>query len=155
MTEIVQAKPEDIDAIIADIYPVYFAESPTYNFLTPDLENTRLIVEQYVNGGNICLIAKDEGKVVALACASLMRTFYKEVECDVNMFFIAPSHRGNGLSRELVETIVTQAELNNAKIIYSSCFSGMGENNNNLYINLWKKFGFQVLGTVMIRGKNV
>lgn len=153
--EIVQATLDDVDNIIDDIYPIYFAESATYNFLTPDLDNTKLVVTEYVTGGNICFIAKDEGRIVALACANIMRTFYKEIECDVNMFFVAPSHRGNGLSRKLVETIVYQAEMNDAKIIYSSCFSGLGENNNNLYINLWKKYGFQVLGTVMIRGKNV
>lgn len=142
-------------ATIYDIEPIeellkeYMAES-TYNGLTYCKDGTVNMILSWLNEG-FFFIVKDGEKVVGLAVMALMKTFYKELEADVDMFFIHPDYRGTGASRMLVDNIVQNAEANNCKVIYTACLSGISDKNNKLYKNLWGKFGFRELGTVLIR----
>lgn len=139
---------EDVDGILKDIYPSYFKEGAT-SHLTLCLDNSRRVVENYLNG--LTYVAKDGDNYSAIIVARVGNTFYKEIECDIEMFYVMPEYRGNRLSREMVKTVVDQAEAMGAKLFYSSCLGGIGHDNEQLYINLFAKFGFERLGTVMMR----
>lgn len=141
---------EDVDAIENLLYP-YFEES-TYSGLTYDPLATKHTIAQWIP--EVCILAKVDGEIVGITAFYFLNTFYKEPECDVVMFYIKPEYRGTGISRGLVNALTTIADQNQAGIIYTSSGSGMGGKNNDLYANLFKKFGFQELGTELIR-KNV
>ena len=130
------------------LYPSYFEET-AYKGMTYNADNTRNQVLSWLE--DLCFIARAEGKVVGVAVTRLLRTFYDEIEADVDMFVVHKDYRGTGVARDLVNAVVANAEANNAKVIYTSCLSGLGETNDKLYQNLYKKFGFEPLGTVMIR----
>lgn len=146
--EITRMTIDDVDNILENIYPAYFAEA-VYNKLTPNMDNARITVTNYVN--SFSFVVKVDGKVIGLGVGDAGRTFYEEVEFDINMFYVHPEHRGSGVARILRNALIDEANRLGAKVIYSSCLSGIGEHNEQLYLNLWAKEGFQRLGTVMIR----
>lgn len=146
--ELKYATKDDVQGILDVIYPHYFNES-MYKILDYDPEMARLTVENWIE--NICVVCKDGEKIVAVASMFLARTYYKQTEANVEMFYILPKYRGKGISRAIVQTLVNVADANNCAIIYTSCAGGVGELNNNLYTNLYKKFNFNKLGTEMVR----
>jgi GNAT superfamily N-acetyltransferase len=141
-------KLEDVDNILENLYPAYFKEA-IYNKLTPSLSHARVTIANYLN--SFAYVAKHEGRVVGIAVADMGNTFYEEIECDINMFFVHPDARRSGVARGLRDAILEDAARVGAKVIYTSCLSGISEQNEQLYMNLWAKCGFQKLGTVMIR----
>ena len=145
ITRMVEA---DIEDLMRDIYPVYFQES-AYNGLTPDYEISRITGHDYLNSSSF--VARDGDRIVAIAVADAGRTFYKEIEFDINMFYVHPEYRGRGVARLMRDTLKDEWERVGAKVIYSSCLSGVEGLNEQLYMNLWSKVGFKKLGTVMIR----
>jgi L-amino acid N-acyltransferase YncA len=139
---------DDVDSIMENIYPAYFAEA-IYNKLTPSLDNARITVADYVNRWSY--VAKEDGKVVGIAVADASHTFYEELEFDVNMFYVHPDYRGTGIARALRDKLIEEHNRIGAKVMYSACLSGVSENNEQVYLNLWAKAGFVRLGAVMIR----
>jgi L-amino acid N-acyltransferase YncA len=146
--EITKMTLEDVDGIIENIYPAYFAEA-IYNKLTPSLDNARITVADYVNRWSY--VAKEDGKVVGLAVADAQKSFYEELEFDINMFYVHPDYRGTGVARALRDILVSESDRIGAKVMYTGCLSGVSENNEQTYLNLWAKVGFTRLGAVMIR----
>jgi ribosomal protein S18 acetylase RimI-like enzyme len=146
---IFQATLENVDEIESLLYPAYFEESG-YSNLDYDETNCKAMIAGWITDG-VGIIMRSQGKIVAFASMGFMRTFYKQVEADVDMFFILPEYRGTGIARALSTTISNVAKEGNAEVVYTSCLSELGGKNNQLYINLWKKLGFRELGTVMIR----
>lgn len=145
---VTRMQPEDVDNILRDIYPAYFAEA-IYNKLTPNMEHARVTVANYLN--SFSYVAKEDDLIWGLAVADMGNTFYEEIECDINMFFVHPEARRSGVARAMRDAILEDAKAYNAAVIYTSCLSGISQENEQLYMNLWAKVGFQKLGTVMIR----
>ncbi len=139
---------EHVDGIMENIYPAYFAEA-IYNKLTPNLDNARITVADYVNRWSFVAII--DGKIVGLAVADAQHSFYEELEFDINMFYVHPDYRGTGVARALRDMLVSESERIGAKVMYTGCLSGVSENNEQMYLNLWVKVGFERLGAVMIR----
>lgn len=151
MTEILRATPENAEDICGLIYPGFFGES-TFSGMTYDPEQTLEQVNSWIGG--LCLIAVDDGKVVGFTAATAFRSFFKDPEMAVEIFYVSPEYRGRGISRALVDGIVSNAEAYGIKMIQTSCLSGMGVKNDAVFCNLWGKFGFKKLGTVLLRGGN-
>lgn len=146
--EVTRMTLADVDNILENIYPAYFAEA-VYNKLTPSMENARITVSEYAKAW--AYVAKEDDKVIGLAVADAGRTFYEEVEFDINMFYVHPDYRGSGVARSLRDVLLATADALGAKVVYTACLSGISEGNEKLYMNLWAKKDFQKLGTVMIR----
>lgn len=137
----------EVNEIEALLYP-YFQES-TYSGLTYDSEAAKQTILHWIP--EVCVLARVNGELVGIVSMYFINTFYKEPECDVVMFYVKPEYRGSGVARGLVNAITMIADRNKAGIIYTSSGSGIGKENNNLYANLFKKFGFKDLGTELIR----
>ena len=144
-----QAGIEDIQRIQDLLYPHYFKESG-YRDLDYDPLATATMIYTWIKDG-VGLIVESDGKAIGFASIGFMRTFYKQAEADVDMFFILPEYRATGAARMLSKSLAYVADKGNAKVVYTSCLSELGENNNKMYENLWSKLGFRKLGTVMIR----
>lgn len=148
-----RAGKADVAAIQAFLLENYFPESVYSGVFDYDAAATA----QYISGwtDEICVIAYDGEQIVGVFAMYLARTYYRQPEADIILFYVAPSHRGTGLSREMVQLIVGIADKAGARAIYTDSASGMECKNNALYTNLFKKFGFQVLGTELARFNNV
>lgn len=143
------AEMKDAESIRDLIYPSYFDES-IYRDLTYDPDMTLNVIKGWLRDRSFIVKDSESGKVVGFATIAFLRSFYKETEGDVEMFYVLPEYRGTWAARLLVNCLVENARANDAKVIYTSCLSGIDEKNNTLYVNLWKKFGFKTLGTVLI-----
>ncbi len=139
---------DDVDAIQTLIYPEYFNET-IYSGQEYDPENTKDVIKSWIE--NACIIAKKNGELIAVASMYFLKTFYKDLEAEIVMFFVKKEHRGTGISRDLVFNMVAHAERNGCKIIYTSCASGISEKNDKMYFNLFSKYGFKKLGTELVR----
>lgn len=133
------------------IYPHYFDES-AYSDLTYDPEMARQTILQWIP--ETCVLARVDGNLVGILAMYFTRTYYKETEGDVVIFYVLPEYRGTGVARGLVYALKKISDKQKAAIVYTSSGSGMKGNNNKLYANLFKKVGFKELGTELIR-KNV
>lgn len=141
---------DDVNKIEQFLYS-YFEES-MYSCLTYDPLITRQTIMQWIP--ETCILAKVDDKIAGIVAAYFTRTYYKEIEGDVVIFYVHPDYRGTPIARSLVNALTMIADKNSAAIVYTSSGSGIGSQNNKLYGNLFKKFGFQELGTELIR-KNV
>lgn len=141
----------DIEDIENLLYPHYFEES-TYSDLTYDPEMTRKTITSWIP--ETCILARVDGVLVGVLAMYFTRTYYKEYEGDVVIFYVHPDYRGAGVGRGLVNALKEVSDKLGAAVVYTSSGSGMGEENNKLYTNLFKKVGFEELGTELIR-KNV
>ena len=139
---------EHIENIIDNIYPAYFAEA-IYNCLTPDYDVTRITIQSWIEG--FSYVVKDGGKVIAIGVADAGRTFYVETEWDCTMFYVHPDYRGTTASRLLRDKLDSEAERIGSSVDYSSCLSGISDENDAKFTNLFRKIGYQKLGTVMIK----
>lgn len=149
MISTMAATMEHADVIQSLIYPAYFQET-IFSNLTYDADMTKQLIGEWINN-NITGLVLVDGVIAGFAVMCLSRSFYKEIEADVEMFYILPQYRGTGASRALIDGLMKTGEANNVAVMYASCLSGISEKNEKLYINLWKKFGFKKLGTVMMR----
>lgn len=149
MTEILRATIENAEEIKGLIYPGFFEES-AFTGLTFDHDQTLEQVKSWIDG--LCLIAVDAGKIVGFTAAVGYRSFFVEPELAVEIFYVKPEYRGKGVSRQLVEQIALHADAYGIKSVQTSCLSGISGANNAMFVNLWKKFGFSELGSVMMRG---
>lgn len=140
---------QNVDEIQGLLYPHYFSES-VFKTLEYDAAATRAVILNWLETSR-CFLIKSKGKPVGFCAVNFTRTFYKQIEADVEMFFVMPEYRGTGISRALSQLATDSAKELGADVMYSSCLSGIDDKNNSQYTNLWKKLGFEVLGTVMIR----
>lgn len=138
---------DDTELVLEGMFR-YFKET-AFNGMTPDFDACREIIRKYSDGASF--VAMDGENLAGFAFMFMGRTFYKEIEADCEMFFVLPEYRGKGTARALVEAILNAAETAGAKLIYSSGQSGIGEVNQKLWHNLWGKYGFEQLGTIMWR----
>lgn len=148
--DIRRATEYDIDRIQDLLYPDYFNET-IFKGLTYNPENTRLMVEGYVKN-KYTMVAEAEGEIVGFTSLLVGNTFYDEVEADVEFFCVRSDFRGSAVARALAGSVLEAAEELGATVFYAACASGIDEHNDALWKNLWSKFGFKKLGTVMIRG---
>lgn len=146
--ELSYATPQDINAIEGLLYPHYFNESH-YSNMTYDSAQTKETIASWLT--ETCILARVNGRVVGILSMYFMRSYYKELEGDVIIFYVLPEYRGTGVARGLVAALDAISKEKGAAIVYTSSGSGIGETNNKLYANLFKKFGFEELGTELIK----
>jgi len=144
------AKYKDAQDIQNLLYPDYF-EASIYSGLDYDPVSTLQYIYEWIS--EYCVLARDDaGSIVGILGFYLANTYYKQKECDIVIFYIHPDHRGKGVSRMLVKFLNGFCEKRgDVGVIYTTSGSGMSEKNNMLYTNLFKKEGFEVLGTELIR----
>lgn len=143
----------DVVEIRDFLYENYFKESIYSSNMQYDADASLEYITSWL--GEIFYIMRIEGKIAGVFAASIANTYYKRPECQVIVFYIHPDYRGIGVSREMVEYLTKLCDAENVAAIYTTSASGIGEKNNELYTNLFGKFGFQKLGTELVRFNNV
>jgi GNAT superfamily N-acetyltransferase len=145
--QIRRATLDDLDAII-DLTRPYFDESVYSKHVTYSEVNCRRSFARLINQSNTFVI--DADGLVAMAAVTITTTFYVQSEADLDFFYVLPEYRGTGVARLLAQACTDFAKQSEARVMYSCGASGMEGNNDKLWINLWKKNGFDFLGTTMI-----
>lgn len=146
MVDILQMMPDDVERVLTDLCPAYYAEA--YTALTPSYEFAKQTLTAYLDDHTI--VAKDGERIVAIGQAKHGNTYFVESEFDVQMFYIHPDYRGTELGRMMRDALILIKQRLGAKVIYTSCLSGLDEINLKKFINLWGKRDFKFLGSVLI-----
>ena len=69
----------------------------------------------------------------------------------ISKFYVEPELRGKGTSRALLQGFETEAIARGAKILYAASHTGAGARTEVLYVNLFKRFGYEVSGRTLAR----
>lgn len=92
------------------------------------------------------LLAIDGKKIVGVAMCSLMYTWWKRPEGGIDFFYLRPEYRGTKVAREMVKLCIEMLSVHKCGTIWTNVLSGINAKNDNMYSNLFKKFGFKDLG---------
>ena len=66
-------------------------------------------------------IAKNDGKTVGYAFYGFFKSpYHDEMWCQIDMFFLTPSHRGNGIGKKMFELVEQIAKNNGCKRLITS-----------------------------------
>jgi GNAT superfamily N-acetyltransferase len=67
------------------------------------------------------VFAKDEGKTVGYAFYGFFKSpYHNETWCQVDMFFLIPSHRGKGIGKDMFRLVEQMAKINGCKKLITS-----------------------------------
>lgn len=149
-----QANMDDLSDIVGLVYPRYFDESIYGKHMTASPEGIiNYFTQNLQDESYYCLLGFDaDNKAVSYASITFGKTFYEQVEGDVDFFYVSPEFRGSGISQAMVEKLLEISNSANAAIVYAASWSGVDdEKNNSLWQNLFKKFDFKMIGTTMAK----
>lgn len=140
----------DLDAIYNLLVPAYFDESVYSDHLDICPDNCWNYFYNQI--ANYALIAEIEDKIIGYVSITTGYTVYQQLEADIDFFYIHPDYRGKGISRDLLQKTMEFIALEKCGVTYATSRSKTDEGlNNALWENLYKKFGFETAGSMMIR----
>lgn len=91
-------------------------------------------------------VVEDEG-IVGVAGMIKMQTFFKNNDWMIDFFYIVKESRGTRAAVLLRDALLEFAYNAKIDVLRCGCHSGMGDLNDKLFCNLFKKRGFEVTGT--------
>ncbi len=121
--------------------PFTFDEETTISYLTVVMEIENVII----------LVEEDDGVITGLILGSVDRDFCRESCAYVEKMYVETEFRGLGTARALVETFQDEAKKLGASIIFASATAGMGDRVEKLYVNLFGRYGYTVLGRILCK----
>lgn len=137
------AEQRDLPAIV-EIYNHYVrTSSATFDTNDQTLDERRQWFDNHEKAGLPVFVAEENGNVIGWQSLSFYhsRCAYKQtVESST---YIAPSYHGKGLGRRLLETAIEAASQRGFH-----CIVGLISSENANSIELVKKCGFEVIGTL-------
>ena len=144
-----KAELSDVNDIIQTIRP-YHKESMFKEKRIGNEDRLFMTVHNSVMGdGWTTLLSITDRSISGILIAYENYSFYDDSEMDIDFYYIPKEYRGSGVSRELIKAIKNIAIKRKIGIMYCGCHSNMadGGKNNNLFVNLFKKYGFEETGT--------
>lgn len=142
-----KANETDIPAILEIMSGEHQRESVYKNFTYSPL-NTEICVRRWINEAEVILFTAPD--IIGISVCHTYKTYYIEWEGYLEYFYVKKEFRGTGVSRLLVEASLNLMKKNGARIIYADSASGISEENDKLWKNLFGKYGFKHLGSTMI-----
>ncbi len=121
--------------------PFTFDVEATTSYLTymMDSENTIVLVED------------DDGVITGGIMGSVDRDFCRESSAYVIKMYVEAEFRGLGTARALVEAFQDEAKKLGASIVFASATAGMGDRVEKLFVRLFERYGFTILGRVLYK----
>lgn len=143
-------RQQDVPEIVNILRDEYFKES-IYSNLTYSHVGTTRKVSEWVNDPEMYpVLFEKDGEICGFFNLIVINTYYVEKEADIDMFYVRKPYRGSGVSRIMVEAARDLAKEKQASIIYALHGSKVSDNNDSLWCNLFKRYGFDKLGSCMI-----
>ena len=112
-------------------------------------EITRDTFWSAINTDEILLVDVEDGIIMGAVMGHVDRDFCEEYSAYINKLYIEKEFRGLCNSRDLIKAF--EKEAGNAKLLFTSATAGMGERIEKLYVHLFKKAGYSVLGRVLVK----
>ena len=97
------------------------------------------------------LVEEVDGVLAGVAMITYENAYYDEVCAYVEKLFVHREFRGLGAADLLVNGALDTCRGRRAKIVFASATAGMGERVEKLYVRLFERHGFSVLGRIIAR----
>lgn len=140
-----RATINDLDELITLTRP-YFDESFWGRHTRYSEEKTRQKFTYYL--ADLHSFVFDCNGIVAFAVVAIDHVFSEDLTADYEFFFVSKDARGSGVSRLLQAACENFAKAAGARIM---CAANSSDVHDGFWINLFRKFNFQKLGTTMVK----
>lgn len=142
------AEPLDLEPL-CDMAERFVAETGLpYTF---DYQATRELFWAAINDDDAILIVEDIDGILAGGIMGYEdRDFCVEKNAYITKLYVEKEYRGRTVARNLLKGFLAKVS---TPFVFSSATAGMGERVENLYVNLFKKEGFEILGRILVRYK--
>ena len=121
--------------------PFTFDVKITIAYLTSVMESENSIV----------LVEDDNGIITGGILGAVEQDFCRELSAYVIKMYVESEFRGLGTARALVEAFQDEAKKMGASIIFASATAGMGDRIEKLYVKLFERYGYSILGHVLCK----
>ena len=113
-------------------------------------ENTRESLWRAIHQSTV-LVWEGDKVLGGTIIGDLESDFTVEKLAYVTKFYVEKEFRGLGVSRELIQGFEDEMKRLGAKVICASSTAGMGPRVEALYVRLFERQGYNVLGRVLIK----
>lgn len=146
MADVSKATPEDVHQAFT-LLQHYAHESWQGKMVKPDdAVIMQSLLDVFCAGNFVKAVAYDGSEMVGIAFGFVGNTWWKRPCGSIDMFYVHPKMRGKGVSRKLLAECLSQFTDFDCGFVYAGAESGMGERNEALYVNLFKRAGFSHIG---------
>lgn len=136
---------------ILEVAKEFFFESG-YAHLTFDGDQYSKILHNCASSEDIRIfIAEANNEIAGYVIVCLAREYTVENVGETYQFYVRERYRGTNAARSLVDAAIRQFDLWNCVLSYVVADPRMRKENNKLFSNLWKKFGYMDSGIQMVR----
>lgn len=145
-----EAQPQDLNDL-CDMASRFVAETELP--LTYDPERTRNTFWVAINNPDVILLVDDVDGVLAGAVMGAVEEdeFCEESCAYLTKLYCEKEFRGLGGARALASAFDVAARNAGASIVFASSTAGMGERVETLYVRLFERIGYTVLGRVLVK----
>ena len=119
--------------------------------LTYSEENTRATIWAAIHSPLIFLVWQGEEALGGMVMGDIESDFTQEKAVYLMKFYVEREFRGLGVSQELLQAFDEEAQRRGATVSFASSTAGMGPTNETLYVRLFEREGYNVLGRVLIK----
>lgn len=98
---------------------------------------------------SVLLVADYEGAIGGSIFGYVDRDFCKEYSAYISKLYVEKEFRGLKTSMELIEAF--EKETAKAKLLFTSATAGIDERIERMYVHLFKKAGYSVLGRILVK----
>lgn len=120
--------------------------------LTYSEEHTRRTLWAAMHDDDCILLVWEANDVLAGAVLGLVESdFYNELCAYVTKFYVEREFRGLSVSKDLLKAFDVTAAEKGASVIFASATAGMSEGIEKLYVRLFERQGYNVLGRVLVK----
>ena len=99
----------------------------------------------------IVLVYQAGSVIAGLVMGSVERDFFVQSSAYVTKFYVEQEFRGLSVADELVAAFEREAKSMGASVIFAAATAGMGPTVERLYVRLFERAGFRVLGRVLTK----
>jgi len=128
-----------------------FVEESTLPFTFDEDLSIRTLSNSLDSDRNIILVGEDEGILTGAILGTVEQDFCHEKCAYVVKMYVDKEFRGLGTARALVEAFQYEAIQKGAVIIFAAATAGMGDRVERLFVRLFERYGYQVLGRVLVK----
>ena len=116
-----------------------------------ELEATVQLFAQQRSINTDFLVSEQDDVINGVAIVIYEAGYTNEICAYVDKLFIHREFRGLGASDDLLEAVLEACSNRQAKLVFASATAGMGERIEKLYVRLFERHGFSVLGRIIMR----
>ena len=117
-----------------------------------DEDRARQTLWRAIHSPEVAVLVDDiDGVIGGGAIMTFEAEWTREVCAYVVKFYVERELRGLGSARALVAGLMAEARARSATLMFASATAGLGERVERLYVRLFERAGFNVLGRIVMK----